>query len=42
MTDRAGKDDLWRGMICPSLAVGFEEDRARLGCTDWGPRADDE
>ena len=22
---------LWRGMICLSLAVGFEEDRARLG-----------
>jgi hypothetical protein len=24
-------DPLWRGMICLSLAVGFEEDRARLG-----------
>jgi hypothetical protein len=24
-------DDLWRGMICLSLAIGFEEDRARLG-----------
>jgi len=23
--------DVWRGMICLSLAVGFEEDRARLG-----------
>jgi hypothetical protein len=23
--------DPWRGMICLSLAVGFEEDRARLG-----------
>jgi hypothetical protein len=21
----------WRGMICFSLAIGFEEDRARLG-----------
>jgi len=24
-------ENLWRGMICLSLAVGFEEDRARLG-----------
>ncbi len=24
-------DPLWRGMICLSLAVGFEEDRARVG-----------
>ena len=23
--------DLWRGTICLSLAIGFEEDRARLG-----------
>jgi hypothetical protein len=23
--------DLWRGMICLSLGIGFEEDRARLG-----------
>jgi hypothetical protein len=23
--------DLFRGMICLSLAIGFEEDRARLG-----------
>jgi hypothetical protein len=23
--------NMWRGMICLSLAVGFEEDRARLG-----------
>jgi hypothetical protein len=23
--------DLLRGMVCLSLAVGFEEDRARLG-----------
>jgi hypothetical protein len=23
--------DAWRGLICLSLAVGFEEDRARLG-----------
>jgi hypothetical protein len=22
---------VWRGMLCLSLAVGFEEDRARLG-----------
>jgi hypothetical protein len=22
--------DLWRGMVCLSLAIGFEEDRARL------------
>lgn len=22
---------VWRGMICLSLALGFEEDRARLG-----------
>lgn len=25
------KPDLWRGMICLSLAIGFEEDRARQG-----------
>jgi len=24
-------NNLWRGMICLSLAVGFEEDLARLG-----------
>jgi hypothetical protein len=24
-------DELWRGMICLSLAVGFEEDRASVG-----------
>jgi hypothetical protein len=23
---------LWRGMICLSLAIGFEEDRTRLDC----------
>jgi hypothetical protein len=23
--------DLWRGTICLNIAVGFEEDRARLG-----------
>jgi hypothetical protein len=26
-----GAMNLWRGMICLSLAIGFEEDRARLG-----------
>ncbi len=30
-TRESVKDPLWRGMICLSLAVGFEEDRARLG-----------
>jgi hypothetical protein len=29
------KPDLWRGMICLSLAVGFERDRARLGLRAW-------
>lgn len=24
-------DPLWRGLICLSLAVGFEEDRTKLG-----------
>jgi hypothetical protein len=27
---RALEPDLWRGMICLSLAIGFEKDRARL------------
>jgi hypothetical protein len=27
----AATGDPWRGMICLSLAVGFKEDRARLG-----------
>lgn len=31
MTADSSTDGLWRGMICLSLAVGFEEDRARLG-----------
>jgi hypothetical protein len=26
-----GSPSLWRAMICLSLAIGFEEDRARLG-----------
>ena len=31
MTADSSTDGLWRGMICLSLSVGFEEDRARLG-----------
>jgi len=31
MTSDANTLDLWRGIICLNLAVGFEEDRARLG-----------
>jgi hypothetical protein len=31
MTTARSTDSIFRGMICLSLAVGFEEDRARLG-----------
>jgi hypothetical protein len=30
------RPDLWRGMICLTLAIGFEEDRARLGLLSIG------
>ena len=31
MTTNPEVDQVWRGMICLSLAIGFEERRARLG-----------
>jgi hypothetical protein len=31
MTSNCQTVEIWRGMICLSLAIGFEEDRARLG-----------
>ena len=35
-TDTELTDPLWRGMICLSLAIDFEEDRARLGLPGHG------
>jgi len=31
MSKDESKEHLWRGMVCLSLAIGFEEDRVRLG-----------